>query len=79
MLTHNAMLQNTGKVFWDKVSDNMKGNNTGQIKHAKLNTGCELNCSTDPLHWAPPLPDCPSQKVNFQEHGDPRNIRSKPT
>lgn len=29
MLTHNAMLKNAGKVFWDKLSDNMKGSNTG--------------------------------------------------
>lgn len=29
MLTHNAMLKNTGKIFWGKLSDNMKGNNTG--------------------------------------------------
>lgn len=29
MLTHNAMLKNTGKVFWDKLRDNMKGSNTG--------------------------------------------------
>lgn len=30
MLTHNAMLKNTEKVFGDKLSDNMKGRNTGK-------------------------------------------------
>lgn len=25
MLTHNAVLKNAGKVFWDKLSDNMEG------------------------------------------------------
>lgn len=28
MVTHNAMLKNTGKVFWEELSDNMEENNT---------------------------------------------------
>lgn len=30
MLAYNAMLKNSGKVFWDKLSDNMKGSTLGK-------------------------------------------------
>lgn len=64
MLTHNAMLKNTGKVFWEELSDNME-ENTGQINHAKINTGCKLNCLMELLHWALESAVSFSQKINF--------------